>query len=289
MSTLLDNAKRARLMRNEVYKHMLRTRGWKYRIFLRYLRLFKYVAFAPVRGAFLESYYTMMRYLDDVVDGDATLPDGFQHSEEYIEQKIRFSEDPSTPKDKIDHLMTYCFELGRRFNSDFRNETADILNSLLFDARRKGKFMIYSNEELMHHFHLLDIRGTIKATLKIFKEDPRKYTILEPLGTACRFQYDLEDLGSDLAAGYINIPREECELFGITLQDLEDITSPNVVEWMRHRARNGLQLLEEHHKRLPTGHFSWLLRRIVFPQVYEYPAKKVFTKVLSGKRITQPA
>ena len=48
---------------------MLNTRGWKYRVFLRYLKLFKYLAFAPKRGEFLESYYTLMRYIDDVLDG----------------------------------------------------------------------------------------------------------------------------------------------------------------------------------------------------------------------------
>ena len=57
-------------MRNRVFKHMLKTRGWKYRAFLRYLRFFKYAAFAPTRGEFLESYYVLMRFLDDVVDGD---------------------------------------------------------------------------------------------------------------------------------------------------------------------------------------------------------------------------
>ena len=50
-------------MRNRVFEHMLKTRGWKYRSFLLYLRLFKYAAFAPVRGEFLESYYVLMRFL----------------------------------------------------------------------------------------------------------------------------------------------------------------------------------------------------------------------------------
>ena len=58
-------------MRARVYQHMLATRGWKYRAFLRYLRFFKYAAFAPIRGKFLECYYVLMRFLDDIVDGDA--------------------------------------------------------------------------------------------------------------------------------------------------------------------------------------------------------------------------
>lgn len=66
-------------MRARVFRHMLKTRGWKYRAFLRYLRLFKYFAFSPTCGAFLESYYTLMRYLDDIVDGDTPLPLGYEN------------------------------------------------------------------------------------------------------------------------------------------------------------------------------------------------------------------
>ncbi|MDO8928003.1 MAG: hypothetical protein Q7W54_03345 [Bacteroidota bacterium] len=49
----------AKEMRSQVFRHMLETRGWKYRAFLRQLRFFKYVAFAPVRGEFLESYKSL--------------------------------------------------------------------------------------------------------------------------------------------------------------------------------------------------------------------------------------
>ena len=62
----------------------------------------------------------------------------------------------------------------------------------------------------------MDIRGTIKATLKVFKDDPEKYTILEPLGVACRYQYDIE---TDLAAGYVNISQEECAQFNVVKED----------------------------------------------------------------------
>ena len=56
----------ARMMRSRIFRHMLETRGWKYRSFLRYLRVFKYAAFSWNRGEFLECYYTLMRYLDDI-------------------------------------------------------------------------------------------------------------------------------------------------------------------------------------------------------------------------------
>ncbi len=270
----------AEQMRRRVYQHMLEKRGWKFQSFIRYLRLFKYAALAPTRGALLESYYTLMRYLDDVVDGDAPLPDVHQDASAYITEKLRFSRFPDHPQDDVDYLMRYCFELASKIGTDFSAETTDILTSLLFDAKRRGRLMIFSEEALIHHFHLLDIRGTIRATLKIFKEDPEKYPLLEPLGTASRYQFDLEDFESDIAAGYVNISQEECARLGIRREDLHNPRALGIQKWFRLRAEAGLALLEEHHRRMPEGKFS-LLSRVTFYLVYELPARKVFRKILS--------
>lgn len=267
-------------MRNRVFKYMLQTRGWKYRVFLRYLRFFKYAAFAPTRGEFLESYYVLMRFLDDIVDGDAPLPKGYLNESDYILEKIQFSKSLVNPNDEVDYLMLYCFELAEKFGEDFHSETEDILNSLLFDAKRRGKMIIFPKKELMHHFHLLDIRGTIKATLKVFKDDPNKYELLEPLGVACRYQYDIEDITSDLAAGYVNISQEDCIKFDIGKKDLYDSSSQKIKKWIRQRAIDGLELIEEHHRILRVSEFS-LLEKWTFLLVYELPAKKVFKKIIS--------
>lgn len=276
----IGQEKRYAQMRTRVFKFMLKTRGWKYRTFLRYLRLFKYAAFAPTRGEFLESYYVLMRYLDDIVDGDAPLPEGYLNESDYIINKVRFSKNPIDPKDEVDYLMLFCFELAERFGEDFQNETEDILNSLLFDAKRRGKMIIFPKKELMHHFHLLDIRGTIRATLKVFKEDPEKYKLLEPLGVACRYQYDIEDIEADLAAGYVNISQEDCAQFDIAREDLNNPSSWKIKKWVLQRAEDGMQLLEEHQSRLHKGNFS-LLARWTFSLVYEFPAKKVFKRIIS--------
>jgi hypothetical protein len=279
----LKRAKQAKEMRSKIFRHMLGTRGSKYRSFLQYLRLFKYVSFAPKKGKFLESYYALMRYLDDVVDGDIALPDGYLSESGYISEKIRFSQDPVSPKDDLDRLMVYCFDLASGFGEDFQQETSDILSSLLFDARRRGKGVILPHEELYHHFHLLDIRGTIRATLKIFGDNPDKYQLLEPLGKACRHQYNIEDFAADIAAGYINIPLEECTSFGIEMEDLGNVTSPKIQSWLRHHAHDGLELLKEHHRIMPEGTFS-LFERAVFKVVYENPAKRVFMKTLADTK-----
>ncbi len=263
-----------------VYGQMLRTRGWKYRTFLFYLRLFKYLSLNWIRGEFLESYYTLMRYLDDIVDGELPLPEGYTDCVEYLSEKIHFSQDLSHPKDPADYLMLYCNQLALRLGEDISLETKDILESLLFDAKRKGRLIFFGETELMHHFHLLDIRGTIRGTLKVFKHDPELYKLLEPLGRAARFQYDLEDFEQDIQAGYINISLEEANRFGIQTTDLSDRNSPGVRQWFRHHAEEGLAFLEEHHSLLPEGNFS-MLARATFKVVYEWPARKVFRKVLS--------
>lgn len=272
--------RQSKQMRSRVFHQMLKTRGWKYRSFLRYLQMFKYISFEPSRGRFLESYYTLMRYIDDVVDGDVPLPEKYRSETEYVLEKIAFSEKLASPEDEVDELMLYCFELADLFGEDFHSETKDILESLLFDANRKGKWIIYPEKELMYHFHLLDIRGTIRATLKIFKDNPEKYKILEPLGIACRHQYDIEDIETDLAAGYVNITREECSRLGITRDDLVSGISDKIRPWIYFHAREGVELLNEHNKNLPQGNFS-IFEKLVFHLVYEKPAREVFAKVLA--------
>ena len=266
-------------MRSRVYAHMIQTRGWKYRSFLRSLRMFKYLSFSPIRGEFLELYYVLMRYLDDIVDGDAPLPEKYSSESEFIRDKIRFSRQLSSPQDEADYLMLRCFELADKFNQDMAEETEDILNSLLFDADRKGKYAIFPKSVLETHFHKMDIRGTIRATLKVFNDDPEKYEILEPLGTACRYQYDIEDLKTDLAAGYVNITEEEMAELGLRLDDLKNIAMDKLQLWVHKHAREGVELLDQHKKNLPAGNFSWLAKA-AFPVVYEWPARKTFRTVL---------
>lgn len=228
-----------------------------------------------------------MRYLDDIVDGDVALPGGYANSADYILNKIKFSKDPVNPVDEADFLMLHCFNVAEKFGESFHEETADILGSLLFDARRKGKLIIFPEKELKQHFHLLDIRGTIKATLKIFKEDPEKYLFLEPLGTASRYQFDLEDFYDDIKAGYVNISREDCDLFGIDHDELHDPNSESIKAWFYHHAAVGMELLSKHHEILPQARFSFLARA-TFPLVYEMPAKKIFERMIDGnKTVTQ--
>jgi len=268
-----------KLMKKQVYEHMLNTRGDKYKWFLRALRSFKYLSLNPARGDFLEGYYTLMRYVDDVVDGDAPIPKSYTSPITFVEEKINFANDPNNPKDVADYLMLYCFEAASRFGEDFFEETHDILSSMLFDAKRIGKGIIFPEEELMYHFHSLDIKGTVKASLKVFGEDPNKYFALEPLGLVSRIYYNLRDYGGDIEAGLVNISAEDCDKFGISSKDLENELSIGVQRWFNAEAQKGMGLLKQHKQNLSETEFN-LLTRITLPVVYERSANRFFEKIL---------
>lgn len=268
-----------RTWRETIYSHMLQTRGAKYRWFLRHLKLFRWITPQPARAEFLETYYTLMRYIDDIVDGDAPLPKGYESEEQYLLDKIEFARNPILPADDVDALMKYCFELGASFGESFVAETEDILGSLLFDCRRMGEMLIFPECELMAHYHRLDISGTVRATLKLFNEDPDKYLLLEPLGMASRFYYDIRDFREDIEKGLVNITAEDMAALGISKAALSDANSMEIRRWFRTQAIRGMAMLEQHEWNVQQSGFRrWT--HWTFPVVYGWPARKFFKKVL---------
>lgn len=265
--------------RGRVYNLMLSTREQKYQWFLRALKLFKYVACSKDRGEFLESYYALMRYIDDVVDGDCALPSGYESPVEFVEEKREFATSNKEPKDVVEQLMQHCFKTGQRFGVSFEDETDNILASMLFDAKRVGRSIVFPKEELHHHFHLLDIRGTIRASLKVFNEDPSKYRDIEPLGEASRVHYNLRDFDDDIRQGLINISQEEMEQFGITPNNLKQ-DSDGVQRWIQAEAERGMALLDTHQQNIAKLKIG-KLARLTLSRVYAIPAEKCFAAVLA--------
>jgi len=297
------------VIKNEIIMRMLKTRRKKYKWFFRALSTAPYISLFATgnsdRGDFLESYYPLMHDIDDVVDGHADLPEGYKSSVEYIENRINFANDPTNPKESIDYLMLHCFELADKFGEDFSEETQDILYSMLFDAKRNGKMIIFSEEELLYHFNLLDIRGTIPATLKVFIEyplgysnnlieDSLKYQLLEPLGLATRMYYNLRDYyPEDIVSGQVNISAEDCEKFKIMPHDLENRLSLGVQRWFKDQSEKGMGLLVQYQEgrrllteqlaedkeSIPEGDFK-LYTKLALPLLYELPARRYFEKTL---------
>lgn len=268
--------------RQLVYGSMLAARSAKYRYFLWALRAAKYLSCQPKRGAFLENYYALMRHMDDIVDGDVPLPEGYGSAKEYMERKIEFSKGKSKPQDSSEILLQHCFAIGESFGESFHDETADILGSLHFDAVRRNpeSSVAFSREVLQHHFHLLDIRGTINTCLKLADEKHMTSTDLEPLGNASRIHYTLRDFDEDIAAGLINIPEEDMQKLNISMADLQSSTSPSVRTWLAQEAQKGLRLLDEHREKLPILRMRKLIRTALWV-VYERPASNCFAEIAS--------
>lgn len=305
----------AKNKKETVFGNMLKTRRDKHKWMLRGLKSFKFVNLlftkptpdfykrALKRAELLESYYVTMRYIDDVVDSDAICPRGFTDTISFVSEKINFINsyiysNTTQPKDNIDRMFIYCFDLARECGFYILDETLDILESMLFDAKRlnytviNNKNKIFSNIELEQNFYKLDISGTIQASLKIFNEDPEKYFALNFLGHACRICYNLKDLRSDLLKGIVNIPIEECRDFNIPLELLEsrDYLQENmskeslplcIKEWTIKEAKRGVKLIGYHKEIMQERNFSRLVR-LTLPIMYEAPCTRYFNGVLAS-------
>lgn len=261
--------------RHETRERMVR-KNPKYRFWLPMMQ-YSGVLIGNRKGQMLEADYLWMRTVDDIVDGDIPAPSS-DSTAQYIEEKLAFLDDPGTPRDDIDALILFCEELSRETGISLQEERKLILRSMLFDAQRFGKYQIFSKQDLDEHFYRCDIEGTGKGALKLF-EDPEKWRYVEPLGVASRIYDNLHDLPNDIASGYINIPKEDIDRFGISKLDLRDINSPNLQEWISSEVTRGQQLLEQDKELFPHGNFSPIGR--VFVHFYHrLPTKNYLTQIL---------
>lgn len=265
-------------VRRDIFSRLVTRDKKKYQSFLRFLRMYKYVSLSLTRGHLLESYYLVMRSIDDVVDADALLPKPFEDPVQYVQGKIRFTNSFTDPQDPIESVYLYSLQLAKRLKISFQEETEEILQALLFDAQRRGKAKVFTRAQLSDHYMMLDIRGTIRAALKIFRERPDNYAFLEPLGRASRIFYDLQDFESDTKAGIVNIPKEDLASFGIDFCSM-NLDDRAIRTWFVHQARHALKLIDEHRMNLKEAHFT-VLTNAILKCVYEVPAKSFFERIL---------
>jgi phytoene/squalene synthetase len=295
--------------KSEIYAH-LKQRGGKYDGMIKGLKAFRFytrLTFQQTRGDLLESYYVLMRYIDDIVDGDAPLPEGYATPLEYVEAKIRFSETRNRPNDEADYLMLYCFDLAHKLHIEIDKETTSILNSMRFDALRRfypqkvpdaeeyGKMIICSEKVLHEHFHLLDIEGTVNGAIKVFGRDPDQlYSAIEPLGEASRIFYNLKDYWEDIKAGLVNISREDITAYRISEEDIvlmreqsmrddleHKVLASGAERWFHDQARIGLNKIEES-RRLRRNERIGLVVSYTLRRVYERPAEEFFEGALAS-------
>ena len=283
LARLHTEARNHATLRENIFAQMKASRGEKYRWFLRGIAVLKHITDTPEQAEVIENFYVAMRYVDDLVDGDVKLPQGYTGPTQYVEEKINFLEANRPPKDDIEKLMALCIQLGTEFEHDYREDAKDILNCLFFDAKRRGKHEVFDEKTLHDHFYLLDIKGTIKGALEVVGEKPELYKVLEPLGEAVRIYYNLRDFNSDIAAGYINISREDCKRLDIPKHLLAAGSyrhHPGVRAWFLEQAQKGLALIEEYHRRKKDVTFG-PATSATLKVGYEFNAKR-FLKAVAG-------
>ena len=119
--------------------------------------------------------------------------------------------------------------------------------------RHSPELLIFNKEELEHHFHILDIRGTVGLWLILLRERSDAFPALGHLGEAARIYYNIRDLREDMRARLCNIPRESFETFAIPMpHDFSDhalaewCALPQVRAWRIAEARQGARLFNEY-------------------------------------------
>ncbi len=234
------------------------------------------------RGRLLQTVNTGERILDDIADRDRQLPSGILPVT-YLEQKQEFVRHPENPQDDLDYLFVYCYQLADAAGVHIDRELDAFFDYFLFDAKRYGTGEIFTRAELDQAYDACDITGTIRGSLMVFGDDPEKAPLLMPLGKAVRKYYTLRDYETDIADGYVNIPRESIERYEVTRDDLSDRFSPPVRAWFHEEASSGLQLLDEHNRIMRREKFAWR-GKLVLPLAYIRPTKAYLEAVLKDQK-----
>lgn len=232
---------------NKIYKDTFKRKGLHQKAFYLGIKALKPLFWVSKldhpssRADFIFNYYFYMRMIDDIVDGDIDYftkynddYSNFKACIDFVDSKIELANDMEkgiiNPKDSTDHLLHYCNILADTFGENFYEGTSKILTSMRFDAVRRfnqvntHKLDIYKNEDLMHHFHMLDVEGCIDSCIRIFDEPQTLYPKIECLGLSSRIYYDIRDIIEDIRAGLINIPIEDCLTFNVTESDLLQVS-----------------------------------------------------------------
>ena len=269
----------------EVFSQMLETRARKYQYFLAGLAFgIRILLPQRKRADIFRCVYASLRRADDVADGDIPNPPPHNTAPEFIERLISFVEiGGTTPEDNAEKLLSYAFMLAKEENIDISGCVRKILDSLLFDARRRNPVLqVFPARTLDEYFHRMDIEGTIEMCLLLTEENRRSvaHAHLSDLGKATRIYYTLRDLKEDTTAGLCNISQEDIHTFGIS--DVRDNSSKGILAWQRLQAQKGLRLLRQHRAcmRWPPLIEMNLRTKAVLWFVYEAPAGRYFRTIL---------
>ena len=186
---------------------------------------------ADRRASIMLSAYGWFRRIDDVVDGEGSLPKG-QTILSYCQQKkgiftaVAFSSKYEGACAVEDLLLVHVLRASVCWNIDLRDEFATLLELIQFDAKRRTQARATPATELRRYAIRQDV-CFLSAFAKIFG---RKQQLEQPVSTIESLQglftrSDwLDDLPNDMHNGMINIPAEVVQQGG-GLEELQNSTS----------------------------------------------------------------
>lgn len=237
------------------------------------------------RTLFLNYYYSLMRHWDDVADGDTPLPEGFTSRSEFIQNALDIvgNKNSSGLDGEARELADYCFRLGDSFGEDFRPQAEELLEHILYDAKRLGtNQLIEDKKDLDKHFDK-EIAGCAQATRKIFKEDAKADEGIYPLARAVQTYYTLRDFEEDLKNGLINISEEEMKENGLSLEDLKDKENPKLKKWFVREAEIALGKMKDYDEKIGEYNLKTITVRTL-DYAFKMKAKKFLQKVIKENK-----
>lgn len=204
----------------------------KYAPFLLGLSLFKYFDESKegLRFKFLESYYAVMRHLDDVADVDALIPTGFTSRVLYLEHIKDDFENPNNISGvEVAQLLKYCLQLGLGFGEDFTGEAKMLIEHMIEDAKRKDYFekndtpLLFPTKVEYQEYVRKEVESCMLVTIRLLGEEPETNVVIGKLAYAVMEYYSLRDLKENIANGFVDISIEEMKEHGGSENDFSNI------------------------------------------------------------------
>ncbi len=253
---------------------------------------FTSLSFLPERIRILLETYIFFRIDDDRADWEFDTHMSPTDRVRYIMSRLEACRTWSWSTDKdINMIMTRVMRLAQKLGieKELRDCFLKIFESLAFDARRMNEFecnnvlTFFPQETLIENYFRMDSLGTGAAMMYIFWDRPEDIppeTIQQctTCSDAVRMSYTIRDFLEDIRAGIVNIPLEEAQIYGITVEHIyqamkcESLTDipTEISVWCRDQLQIAKELFWEGIQAAQDQSWLWELSRKVLGSSYSH-------------------
>lgn len=230
-----------------------------------FLETYQQIPDSRKRCSILLRSWMAFRMIDDPIDGDSPVKLSAEDRVRFLEQRLEnFRNETWDNRNAADLLSASALADAEDLSIKpmLKEGLLQVLESMHFDAERvaeflrTGKSIFVERDKLEEYYFKLDTEGTGLGMLAVLDEKtPDQHTRLlsAMISRAVRIFYDLRDLKKEVLQGLVNIPAEDAERFGITMDDLVNFAkskrslenSPEPLRaWVRSQVREARQLLD---------------------------------------------